>query len=70
VEIHLSEERGADNANSKRNVAFEVPDAGAARAELAAAGVAIEEGRPLAGVKRFFVRDPSGNRLEIYGPVR
>ena len=68
VELHLSEETDADNARSKRHVAFEVEDLGALRAHLAAAGVAIDDGRPLAGVRRFFVRDPAGNRLELYEP--
>ena len=32
-----------------------------------AAGVPIDEGRP-APWKRFFVRDPFGNRIEIHEP--
>jgi catechol 2,3-dioxygenase-like lactoylglutathione lyase family enzyme len=66
VEIHLSEEQGADNARSKRHVAFEVADLDAIRRHLTDARVPIEEGRPVPGVERFFVRDPSGNRLELY----
>jgi len=69
VELHLSLEVGADNAGSKRHVAFEVGDLAALRARLEAAGVAIEAGRPMEGVERFFVRDPAGNRLELYAPV-
>lgn len=65
VELHISEERGADNAGSQRHVAFDVEDLDGWRAALAAAGVAIEEARPLPGVRRFFVRDPAGNRLEL-----
>jgi catechol 2,3-dioxygenase-like lactoylglutathione lyase family enzyme len=66
LELHLSEEAGAENARSKRHVAFEVADLPAWRAHLEAAGAPVEEGRPLAGVQRFFVRDPAGNRLELY----
>jgi catechol 2,3-dioxygenase-like lactoylglutathione lyase family enzyme len=66
AELHLSLEAGADNARSKRHVAFEVGDLDGLRARLGAAGVAVEEGRPIPGVRRFFVRDPSGNRLEFY----
>jgi catechol 2,3-dioxygenase-like lactoylglutathione lyase family enzyme len=66
VELHLSIEAGADNARSKRHVAFEVADLDGLRAHLAAAGVPVEEGRPMPGVRRFFARDPAGNRLEFY----
>lgn len=69
VELHLSLEEGADNASSKRHVAFEVEDVAAARARLEAAGVAVEEGRVITGIQRFFVRDPAGNRLELYALV-
>ncbi|HKE15085.1 MAG TPA: VOC family protein [Kofleriaceae bacterium] len=66
VELHISLEQGADNARSKRHVAFEVSDLAALRARLAAAGVSIDGGSPMAGVERFFARDPAGNRLEFY----
>jgi catechol 2,3-dioxygenase-like lactoylglutathione lyase family enzyme len=66
VEIHISEEPGVDNASSRRHVAFEVDDLAAARARLVAAGCVPEDGWPLPGIERFFVRDPSGNRLELY----
>ena len=67
VELHISLETGADNARSKRHVAFEVEDLDAARA--AVAGLVVEEGRPIAGMRRFFVRDPAGNRIELYQPT-
>jgi catechol 2,3-dioxygenase-like lactoylglutathione lyase family enzyme len=66
VEVHLSAEPGAVNAQSRRHVAFEVDDIGEARRRFEEAGYAIEEGRPVPGVRRFFVRDPAGNRLEFY----
>jgi catechol 2,3-dioxygenase-like lactoylglutathione lyase family enzyme len=66
VEIHVSEEPGVDNASSRRHVAFEVEDLADARERLVAAGFGLEDGRPLPGVERFFVRDPSGNRIELY----
>jgi catechol 2,3-dioxygenase-like lactoylglutathione lyase family enzyme len=65
-EVHIAAEPGAANAQSKRHVAFEVEDIGAARRRFEDAGYAIEEGRPVPGVRRFFVRDPAGNRLELY----
>lgn len=66
MELHLSQEERADNAGSKRHVAFEVKDLDALRAHLLAAGAPIDEGHPMAGVRRFFARDPAGNRLEFY----
>jgi catechol 2,3-dioxygenase-like lactoylglutathione lyase family enzyme len=66
VELHLSLEEGAENARSKRHVAFEVTDLEAVRARLASAGAILEEAKPMAGVRRFFARDPAGNRLELY----
>lgn len=65
IELHLSQESGADNARSKRHVAFEVRDLDAVRRQLETRGLAIEEGRPIPGVRRFFTRDPAGNRLEF-----
>jgi len=65
-ELHLSLEVGVDNASSKRHVAFEVDDLEAARRRLVTSGFAIEAGRAIAGVERFFVRDPAGNRIELF----
>ncbi|MBX3466533.1 MAG: VOC family protein [Planctomycetes bacterium] len=65
-ELHVSEEPGADGSSSRRHVALEVDDLAAARARLLAAGLTLEEGRPLPGLARFFARDPGGNRLELY----
>ena len=50
---------------SKRHVCFLVPDLAKARAAVVARSVAIEEEGEAEGLKRFFVRDPAGNRLEI-----
>jgi catechol 2,3-dioxygenase-like lactoylglutathione lyase family enzyme len=66
IELHLSLEGETDNARSKRHVAFEVNDLDGLRTRLVAAGVPLEEGKPLSGVRRFFGRDPAGNRLEFY----
>lgn len=66
TELHLSVEDGVDNRGSKRHVAFEVGDLDALRKRLEQAGTPIDDGNPMAGVRRFFARDPSGNRLEFY----
>ena len=50
---------------SKRHVCFLVPDLAKARAAAASKGAAIEEESEAEGLKRFFLRDPAGNRIEI-----
>jgi aminoglycoside 6'-N-acetyltransferase I len=66
LELHLSLEPDADNAGSRRHVAFEAGDLDRLRERLSSANALIEEARPMAGVRRFFARDPAGNRLEFY----
>ena len=50
---------------SKRHVCFLVPDIARARAAAVAKGATIEEEGEAEGLKRFFLRDPAGNRIEI-----
>jgi catechol 2,3-dioxygenase-like lactoylglutathione lyase family enzyme len=69
-ELHLSLESGADNASSRRHVAFEVEDLAAAKRHLASLGQAFESGNPVPGVERCFVRDPAGNRIELFARTR
>jgi catechol 2,3-dioxygenase-like lactoylglutathione lyase family enzyme len=64
AEIHLSED-AAPQPPSKRHVALVVDDLPAARAAIVASGALIEKEEP---GRRFWTRDPSGNRLEIVGP--
>jgi catechol 2,3-dioxygenase-like lactoylglutathione lyase family enzyme len=66
TELHLSLEPEADNASSRRHVAFEVDNLDALEARLRAHGVPIDPGHPVSGVRRFFARDPAGNRLEFF----
>ncbi|HWP44132.1 MAG TPA: VOC family protein [Blastocatellia bacterium] len=67
VEIHLSvEDAATSNLKSKRHICYIVGDIEKAEAEFRDAGVEIlTDDRPIEGRKRFFVRDPGGNRLEI-----
>lgn len=69
LELHVSYEPAPDNAGSKRHVAFEVRDLAVMRERFEEARVRIEEGSPLPGLERFFVRDPAGNRLEFQQSV-
>jgi catechol 2,3-dioxygenase-like lactoylglutathione lyase family enzyme len=66
-EVHLSAEAGAAGSNraSRRHAGFSVADLDALCTRVKAAGVEVKEDKPLPGRKRFFVRDPFGNRLEF-----
>lgn len=64
AEIHLAEDP-TPQPPSQRHLALEVDDLPAARAALLAAGAALEKEEP---GRRFWTRDPAGNRLEIVGP--
>ena len=71
IEFHLSVEDNAsdhasDNGSSRRHVCFLVADLEEAERTLLRAGVEIiPDKRPIAGWRRFYVRDPGGNRIEI-----
>lgn len=63
IELHLSIDADSDNARSKRHVAFEVKDLDHWRARLVEAGYSIDD---RLAERRLFVRDPAGNRIELY----
>ncbi len=72
-ELHLIRTEAAGPA-SRGHVAYAIDDGDAARAALERAGVPFEERRAPAGaapaagrgeVRRFFLRDPDGNLIEL-----
>jgi len=68
VQLHIGVEPVDRSANeaSKRHVCVLVKDVAAAEATLRAAGVTIiADVDPVPGWRRFYVRDPGGNRVEI-----
>jgi catechol 2,3-dioxygenase-like lactoylglutathione lyase family enzyme len=66
VQLHLSVEEKVTNAASDRHVCYVVADVAVAERHLRNAGTEIiPDPRPIAGVKRFYVRDPGGNLIEI-----
>jgi catechol 2,3-dioxygenase-like lactoylglutathione lyase family enzyme len=62
--IHLAPEAGFQ-ALVTAHPALRIRDLAAAREALVAAGVAIEEDDTGLPVRRFYVRDPFGNRIEL-----
>ena len=66
VQLHLSRDGNANNADSQRHICFHVGDLEAARRHLESGGVEIlPDDQPIAGMPRFYVRDPGGNLIEI-----
>lgn len=64
-QLHLSIEDGVQQ-RSRRHVCYQVRDVAGAEQHFRDAGVEIlDDERPIPGVRRFFVRDPGGNRIEI-----
>ena len=65
-QLHLSVEDGAPASLSSRHICFSVSDLTAAGNRFRDAGVEIiADPRPIPGTRRFYVRDPGGNQLEI-----
>ena len=68
VQLHVSLEEvdPAANGASRRHIAYDVSDLDAIEVELRGRGLEIIPDRqPTAGLRRFYLRDPGGNRLEI-----
>ena len=64
VQLHLSIEDA--QPLSRRHVCYQVRDLAGAERTFRDAGVEIlDDERPIEGVRRFFLRDPGGNRIEI-----
>jgi catechol 2,3-dioxygenase-like lactoylglutathione lyase family enzyme len=66
VQLHLSLEDSRDEQSSNRHICFIVENLRRAQDYLATAGVEIfPDQRPVPGTRRFYVRDPGGNLIEI-----
>src|SRR5438552_6273943 len=65
LDIHLRAEERHPDPREQRHFGLEVADVDATREKLRAAGVEIDLGNP-APWKRFFARDPFGNRIEFH----
>lgn len=67
LDLHISIDNEPGKADTLRHFGLECTDLGKLREQLVVAGINIDEGRP-APWKRFFVRDPFGNRIEFHEP--
>ena len=67
VALHLSIEDQHVGTNTQQHFGLGCGDVDGLKARLKAAGVEIEDGPPVPW-KRFFIRDPFGNRIEIREP--
>jgi catechol 2,3-dioxygenase-like lactoylglutathione lyase family enzyme len=66
TQLHLSVEDEVGSSLSSRHVCFAVDDLVATEERFRDAGVEIiPDPRPVPGLRRFYVRDPGGNQLEI-----
>ena len=65
--LHLSVGDNGTTPDPQPHFGLGCGDVGGLKARLKAAGVQIEDGPPVPW-KRFFVRDPFGNRIEIHSP--
>jgi len=69
VELHLGVEREDFRPARKAHPALLVRGLEELRARLDAAGYRIEEDVQLEGFRRFYARDPFGNRIELLEPA-
>ena len=67
LDIHVSVEDQRFGPDTYRHFGLQCADVDGLRARLKTAGIPTEDGRR-APWKRFFVRDPFGNRIEIHEP--
>ena len=65
-QLHIGVEApGVDRAATRAHVAYEVTKLEAWRGRLEAAGIEVSDGERVPGLRRFELRDPFGNRIEL-----
>jgi catechol 2,3-dioxygenase-like lactoylglutathione lyase family enzyme len=65
VALHLRFSCNTEPAQPRRHLAMRVADAATLRRRLESAGHATEDAVELPGQRRFYARDPFGNRIEF-----
>jgi catechol 2,3-dioxygenase-like lactoylglutathione lyase family enzyme len=63
-QVHVNEE-DEPMASRRAHAAYEVDDLDGWRARLEAAGLTVKPGENIPGFRRFELRDPFGNRVEL-----
>lgn len=67
-QLHLGvESPGVARETTRAHVAYETTKYDAMRTRIERAGVAVKESETIDGLRRFELRDPFGNRVEIVG---
>jgi len=64
LQMHVGIDPDA-SPSSKRHICFLVKDLASAKAAVQSSGVVIDSEGVAEGLRRFFIRDPAGNRIEI-----
>lgn len=66
IQLHLSREQTVNNDGAKRHFCLSVSDLDQMQKRCEDSGVKIlPDEQPIYGTKRFYVRDPGGNLIEI-----
>jgi catechol 2,3-dioxygenase-like lactoylglutathione lyase family enzyme len=63
--VHVSTENGVNRLATRAHVAYEVSDLDHWRARVSEAGFTVEDQAPFWNVRRFHLRDPFGNQIEL-----
>ncbi len=69
-QVHVGVEDGAQRQPTKAHIAYTVLNLDEWRSKLTAADLALIDGLPISGRRRFEFRDPFGNRVEFIEPPR
>ena len=67
-QLHVGQEDGIDRAKTGAHLAYHVSEMPAWRARLTGHGLELVEQPKIAGLDRFHIRDPFGNKIEVIGP--
>ncbi len=64
-QVHVGVEEGTQRNATKAHVAYAVVGLDEWRSKLSAAGFDVIDANPIEGCRRFELRDPFGNRVEL-----
>ena len=65
VQLHFSSDEADYRSKNRAHISFVVGDLAATREKLQGVGCKVEEAIEIPGFRRFYTRDPFGNRLEF-----